>query len=233
METQKMHIGTIPAIVYGPHSEKAFIFVHGRYSRKEDAAGFAEKAVARGFQVLAFDLPEHGDRSGDPETCSVQNGVHDLGAVLGFAKDHWKKLALAAFSLGAYFSLAAYREEHFEKCLFMSPVLDMERLIRNMMLWSNVSESELETKKEIPTTFGEKLIWDYFQYVKAHPVDQWRSPTAILYGSRDNLTDRDVLDSFAERFGAESTIIEGGEHYFQKPEEIAALDKWIEDNIPE
>jgi hypothetical protein len=233
MKTLCIKLEHIPAVVYGSPSDKCFVFVHGRYSKKEDAAGFAEKAVAAGYQVLAFDLPEHGERKGGPEACSVQNGVRDLGIILAYARAKWDRLSLAACSLGAYFSLVAYRDERFGKCLFISPILDMERLIRNMMLWSNVSEPELELKKEIPTEFGEKLDWDYFQYVKAHPVDVWRSPTSILYGSRDNLTERDVLDSFARRFGADCTVIEGGEHYLHKPEEIQAMDSWLDRTIPD
>jgi hypothetical protein len=36
-----------------------------------------------------------------------------------------------------------------EKALFISPILNIERLILDMMQWANVTEKELYNKKEI------------------------------------------------------------------------------------
>ena len=70
-------------------------------------------------------------------------GVRDLQAVLEAVKDCCSGISLYACSLGVYFSLVAFRDTAFRKCLFLSPVLDMERLIRNMMQWTNVTEDRL------------------------------------------------------------------------------------------
>ncbi len=74
-------------------------------------------------------------------------------------KGSCSSISLYACSLGAYFSLVAWRDVIFRKCLFLSPVLDMERLIRNMMRWTGVTEERLREEKEIPTSFGETLSW--------------------------------------------------------------------------
>ena len=132
---QKFAIGTIPAIIWGEISDNVYLFVHGKKSRKEEAEGFAGVAVRKGYQVLSFDLPEHGDRLNSNYPCTVQNGVQDLCLVEDYAKDSWKHISLFACSLGVYFSLVAYQEIRFERCLFLSPILDMEHLIRNMMKW--------------------------------------------------------------------------------------------------
>lgn len=44
--------------------KKIFIAVHGNMSNKEDAVIqiLAEEADRKGYQVLSFDLPEHGER---------------------------------------------------------------------------------------------------------------------------------------------------------------------------
>ena len=50
-----------------------------------------------------------------------------------------------------------------------------------MMIWANVTEDELKEKKEIQTTFGETLSWDYLCYArKSH----YEIPTHILYGEK-------------------------------------------------
>lgn len=228
---QKFAIGTIPAIVWGETSNKVYLFVHGKKSRKEEAEDFASIAVRKGYQVLSFDLPEHGDRMNLDYPCTVQNGVHDLSLVGNYAKDKWKHISLFASSLGAYFSLVAYQEISFERCLFLSPILDMERLIQNMMKWFNVSEELLKEKQEIPTPMQETLFWSYYTYVREHPIIKWENPTYILYGSNDNVTERHVVDSFVTKFHCHLEVLENGEHYFHTPEQIEALDRWLDCNI--
>ena len=82
----------------------------------------------------------------------------------------------------------------FEKALFQSPIVDMKRLVKNMMLWSGVTEAELESKKEIPSPV-DTLRWDYYQYIISHPITQWSIPTAILYGGKDNLSRKERISN--------------------------------------
>lgn len=67
-----------------------------------------------------------------------------------------------------------------EKAYFISPIVNIEKLITDMMMWSNVTEDELKSKKEIQTEFGESLSWEYLCYVREHPIvwtflDNWIS----------------------------------------------------------
>ena len=227
MEKEKLQIENIPAILYGSNTGKLYLYVHGKYSRKEEAADFANVAANFGYQVLSFDLPEHGERESQQYKCSVQNGVHDLGIIYTSIKNRYKSFSLYACSLGAYFSLVAYQNIEFSNCLFISPILNMEKLIQNMMMWSNTTEEELKKKGEIATSFGETLSWDYYQYVRSHPVDKWNSKTSILYGGNDNLTERNILNSFAEKYNCNIDIMESGEHYFHTPEQLEYLGNWL------
>lgn len=110
----------IPAILWGEPSDKLFIAVHGNMSSKEDdvIVIFAEEAIDKGYQVLSFDLPEHGDRIGEDYTCKVQNCVSDLISVMGYAQTISSKISLFACSMGAYFSLLAYRDLPLEQCCY-------------------------------------------------------------------------------------------------------------------
>jgi uncharacterized protein len=229
MLKHKMLIEKIPAIMYGPESEKLYLFVHGRCSKKEDAEFFSRIAIDKGFQVLSFDLPQHGDRLNDTYECSVQNCVHDLETIYNHINDKYKDFSLFACSFGAYFSLIAYQTKIFSNCLFLSPILNMERLIENLMLWANVSEKQLEEQKIVETSFGEKLSWDYYQYVKKHPIVKWNCKTSILYGENDNLTEKSVLNSFSEKFKCNVNVMQNGEHYFHTPDQIKYLEKWVND----
>ena len=66
-------------------------------------------------------------------------------------------LTLVANSIGAFFALSSLDETLVDRAYFISPVVDMENLICNMMQWSNVTEQELAEKREIATKFGETL----------------------------------------------------------------------------
>ena len=67
MKTQKLEISGIPALLYGEESRKVYLYVHGKMGCKEEALPFAELACPAGYQVLAVDLPEHGERRGSSE----------------------------------------------------------------------------------------------------------------------------------------------------------------------
>ena len=228
MEKEVISIKNIPAILWGAKAESVYIYVHGKNASKEEASGFAEIAVTKGFQVLSFDLPEHGERVNENYPCMVWNSVRDLGIIGTYSQQRWDSIYLYGCSLGAYFSLLAYKELPLKKCLFLSPILDMERLIKNMMTWFGISERVLKEQSEVTTPMGETLYWDYYCYAKENLIDKWNVPTAILYGSEDNLTERQIVEAFTKRFDCDLTVMEGSEHWFHSEHQLSFLDSWLE-----
>lgn len=228
MEEVLWNIGHIPAVLYGGKSDRVYLFVHGRFGRKEEAKDFAETVCPRGWQVLSVDLPGHGSRKNEADAFDPWHIVPELQAVMACAKVNWNHIALRATSIGAWFSMLAFQGEPLEKCLFVSPVLDMVRLMGRMMQWANVTEETLQARRIIETSFGETLSWEYFQYAKAHPIESWPGPTVILYAGKDNLTPRQEVDIFAERFHCDLTIMEDGEHWFHTPEQLEFQRQWTE-----
>ena len=226
MTESVFQIEHIPAILYGEESEGVYLFVHGKCGQKEEAKDFAGTVCPRGWQVLGIDLPEHGSRKDETEAFDPWHAVPELQTVLAYARSRWSHVALRANSIGAWFSMLACQGEPPEKALFVSPILDMERLIGRMMQWAGVTEGELEARKTVETDFGETLSWRYLQYAKAHPMEIWPCPTAILYGGRDNLTPRQVAEAFARRFCCDLTVMEDGEHWFHTPEQLEVLTRW-------
>ena len=112
------------------------------------------------------------------------------------------------------------------RAYFVSPIVDMERLITEMMVWANVTEEQLEAEGVIAAGFDEDLSWEYLCYVREHPV-KWEVPTEILYGSRDNLTSYETVASFAQEHSAGLTVMDGGEHWVHSDEQMQFLDAWI------
>ncbi|MFS0783441.1 alpha/beta hydrolase [Bacillus sp. 1P06AnD] len=226
-------INNIPAILWGEKSKKVFIAVHGNMSNKEDIVIqiLAEEAIRKGYQVLSFDLPEHGERKNDTTPCKVQFCVSELSIIMNYAKEHWDEVSLFACSMGAYFSLLAYQNEGLKKTLFLSPVVDMERLIENMMKWFNVTPELLKKEMTIETPIGQKLYWDYFCYVKEHPITIWNTNTYILYGAKDDLCEFETINNFKEKYHCVLDVMETGEHFFHTEEQLKVVEQWLHKKI--
>ena len=149
----------------------------------------------------------------------------ELKSVIEYMKENWTHIRLRANSIGAWFSMLAFDNSNIEKALLVSPMVDMEKLITDMMLWANVTEEELQTKGEIATSFGETLSWEYLCYVRSNPLN-WSVPTSVLYAEKDHLVLRETMDAFIKNHHAELTVMEDGEHWFHTKEQLEVLKKW-------
>ena len=231
METKRIKINNIPSIIWGEKSSKVFIAVHGNMSNKEDKVIeiLANKVTNKGYQLISFDLPEHGERKIDNNyLCKVQNCVNDLKQIIEYAKTNYNEINIWACSIGAYFSLLAYKDEDLKQCLFLSPVVNMKIIIENMMLWSNTTEKELNEKQEIKTDFGQTLYWDYYLYVKENPITNWNKETYILYGNKDDMQNEDIIKNFSDNSNCKLTILKDGEHYFHTEKQLNCYKYWLD-----
>ena len=68
-------------------------------------------------------------------------------------RQRWRQVSLRATSIGAWFSMLAFPEEPLDRCLFVSPVVDMSRLIEDMMGWAGVTPEQLEAAYTLPGAF--------------------------------------------------------------------------------
>ena len=93
-------------------------------------------------------------------------------------------MILIANSIGAYFALYSLAGQRIEKAFLISPIVDMEELIIQMMAQAGITEGELEKRKEIYTSCGEKISWEYLCYVRSvvwgeRPYDVLRNDIRI------------------------------------------------------
>ena len=145
-------------------------------------------------------------------------------------KANYDRIILIANSIGAHFSMNADIERYVAHAYFISPIVDMEKLITYMMARAGVTEPELQERGSIHTDFGEDLSWEYLCYVRERPVS-WNVPTDILYGNEDNLTSIDTITAYAQAHHASLTVMDGGEHWFHTEEQMRFLDNWIRNNL--
>lgn len=218
MRQTAFQIGPLPALLLGEPSRRVFLFLHGQGGSKEEAIPFAGLAVPKGWQVLGVDLVRQ----------LPWDALEDLRQVDAYVSQHWSEWSIRANSLGAWFSLLAFSGRPVKHSLFVSPVLDMERLILDMMKWAGVTEERLEQEKEIPTSFGQTLSWAYLSYVRQHPVVDWTVPTEILYAGQDSMVARETVDAFVQTHTCGLTVLDQGEHWFHTPEQLQFLKTWEE-----
>ena len=155
MQIEKLKINEIPALLWNKPSDKLIVAVHGSHSSKIDDCIWilAEEADKQDYQVLSFDLPCHGERVYELEPGRVEPYLANLAEIMKFARKHAPNISLFACSMGAYFSLLAYAEEKLDKCLFLSPVVNMLQVIQFIMLQIGATPEQLQQEKTIPTQF--------------------------------------------------------------------------------
>lgn len=235
MKKEKILLEGIPVVKWGEDSSKIFLAVHGSMSNKEDNSIqlLAEKIIPLGYEVLSFDLPKHGERKDDKIEFKLQNCVNDLKKVIENTRGVSKEISLFACSMGAYLSLIAFNQLNYipKKSLFLSPVVDMGRVLENMMKWTNITEERLRQEKEIKTEFGQIIYWDCLCYTKENLINKWESKTSILYGEQDEVCERDIINSFSTRFDCKLDIVKDSKHYFHTDKENEIMKNWFEKNV--
>ena len=192
----------------------AVIYIHGKGGSAAECEHY--KSLFPDCEVIGLDY----------QTFTPWETGKEIHIAVEELKSKYENVILIANSIGAFFSMNAGIDEMIQKAYFISPIVDMDKLITDMMKWANVTELELESKGVIHTDFGEDLSWDYLSYVRSHLVE-WRVPTQILYGSKDHLMSLDTITRFANKNHATLTVMDGGEHWFHTDKQIAFLDNWI------
>lgn len=194
--------------------EKAIIYAHGKGGSASEATyyqKFFPKDTIIGVEYSSY-LPKQASE--------------EIREVYEEVQRDFDEVQLITNSIGTYFSMLALQDCTLKHAYCISPILDMEKLIMDMMSWANVTEQELTKKKEISTNFGETLSWDYLCFVRQNPI-KWTIPTSVLYAQNDNLTKIDTVNEFVKKHNATLTIMPNGEHWFHTPEQLSFLDQWL------
>lgn len=194
--------------------ERVVLYIHGKGGSYLEAEQY--KKNCPGFDIIGIDYEVD-------VPWIVENKIQQA---YDEACKKYGHIGIIANSIGAYFAMHTLQRKCIEKALFISPIVDMEKLILDMMSWAGVSEDELAMEGEILTDFGETLSWKYLCFVRENPIC-WKVPTEILYGEKDQLTSRETIEQFADCHNAKITVMKEGEHWFHTKEQLAFLDCWM------
>lgn len=232
LNLNKIRIDGIPAVLWGDPCDRIIIAAHGSHSSKIDDCiwTLAEEATEKGYQVISFDLPQHGERVYEKDFIMPDECVRELKTMYSFASNQAKTVSIFGCSMGAYFELLAFADMEIECAWFLSPVTDMERLIRNIMEYCHISEKEFQEKVKVNNDI-EPLYFPYYSYVKSHPITSWKHKTYILRGEKDTICDYGCVKDFADGFNCELTEQKGGEHWFHTEIELDFFRNWIREKL--
>lgn len=192
----------------------AIIYIHGKGGTATESEHY--KPLFPDSEVIGLDY----------QTFSPWETGKEIHLAVEELKSKYENIILIANSIGAFFSVNADIADEIQRAYFISPIVNMEKLITDMMKWANVTDRELELKGVVHTDFGEDLSWKNLCYIRNHPI-VWRVPTQILYGCRDYLTSLEAITAFANKHQATLTVMEGGEHWFHTNEQLLFMDNWI------
>lgn len=198
--------------------KKLVIYIHGKGGSTEEAKHY--EPYFPGCDLIGWDYKSQ----------NAMEAEEEFSELFDLCSKGYRSVSLIANSIGAFYAMCALSGKNIDRAWFISPIVDMEKLIGNMMQLSGITEEELKDKKEILTVSGEVLSMEYLCYVRRHPI-RWNIPTNILYGGKDGLTSRDTVSEFADRCGATLTVMEEGEHWFHTEEQMKFLDRWIDNSI--
>jgi len=221
----------IPALRWGKPGGRAVVGVHGQFSNKLDPvmAQCGEVIASRGDQLITFDLPTHGDRR-DDKVFNAMVTSPEVRAFAQLARSQSTEVGLLASSIGAYFSLCDTPTGTFERAWLVSPLIDLEYYIRDVMAEYSVTDEQLEAETVIDTPRA-VLEWPYLRFVEEHPA-RLDIPSWTIRGDQDEVVPLDALSRFVSAPGVELVQIEGGQHFLGQPPHLETVVAWFKERYP-
>jgi len=195
-------------------SGKALVYIHGK-------GGTA--SASEYFKPFFSDCDTYGFDYKSKNPWEAESEFKEYFTKLS---QEYTSITVLASSLGAYFLMISGTGTMIRKAFFVSPIVDMERLIQDMMKRADISDEDLKAKSIIPLSEGEVLSWEYLVWVRKHPI-VWNVPTHILYGEKDHFQTIDTMKRFSESVDADLTVMPNGEHWFHTDEQDEFRKKWL------
>ena len=195
-------------------ADNSLIYIHGKGGTASASEQF--RTFFPDYDIYGFDY-----KSDNPWEAESEYKEYFLKMA-----EKYTSITVLASSLGAYFLMVSGADVMIQKALFVSPIVDMEHLIRDRMKQADVSDEVLKAKSTIYLSEGVVLSWDYLVWVRNHPI-VWNVPTYILFGEKDHFQSLDTMETFAKAIGADLTVMPDGEHWFHTNEQTEFRKKWL------
>ena len=115
---------------------KAVLYIHGKGGSAGEAAHY--RPLFPDWDVIGLDYSAQTPWEAKEEFPGLFRGLCQ----------EYDNVRVIANSIGAFFTMNALADQRIQRAFFISPVVDMEKLILDMMSWANVTEEELRARRE-------------------------------------------------------------------------------------
>ena len=197
---------------------EAVLYIHGKGGGSSEAEHY--RSLFPSSEVVGVDY----------DVSTPQKAVKTIRERVKELSQKYDGITLIANSIGAYFTMISGVDGYIRHAYFISPVVDMESLITDMMKTSGVTVEELSEKGIVVTPSGDTLSWEYLCFVRDHPII-WNAPTDVLYGEKDELVTYKSVYAFSVKHNALLTVMKNGEHWFHTDEQMRFTDNWIKSGV--
>lgn len=105
--------------------KKLVVYIHGKGGSAAEAEHYKELFPA--YDVIGFDY----------QAQTPWDAVSEFTAFFTPLRQQYDTVVLLANSIGVFFSMSALSEKFIDRALFISPIVNMETLISDMMGWGD------------------------------------------------------------------------------------------------
>jgi len=128
------------------------LYIHGKGGSAAESEHY--KPLFPDCEVLGLDY----------QTFTPWETGAEIRAAAENLKAEYERIILIANSIGAFFSMNAGIDKLINKAYFISPIVDMEKLIVDMMLWANVTEDMTPLAITLPSRISIISEWQLCSY---------------------------------------------------------------------
>ena len=114
--------------------KKLVVYIHGKGGSAAEAEHY--KKLFPAYDVIGFDY----------QAQTPWDAVSEFTAFFTPLRQQYDTVVLLANSIGAFFSMSSLSEKFIDRALFISPIVNMETLISDMMGWAGVTENVLHAQ---------------------------------------------------------------------------------------
>lgn len=219
--------------------KKVVVYGHGFGGHKDNKAAenFAERLISKykGFALIAFNLPAHGDDVKKKITLSDCVLYFDL--VTKYAKEtlNADELYSYATSFGGYLTLLYILEKGnpFSKVALRCPAVNMYDVLMNSIVRHEEAE-KLAKGKDAEIGFDRKILINqsFLDDLKVADIASreffdYADDILIMHGTKDEIVPMDFVKDFAENNVIEFIPIENADHRFQDKKTMETATKAI------
>jgi pimeloyl-ACP methyl ester carboxylesterase len=222
---RRIELGRLSAWAWGDDDAPTVVLVHGWEGRGSQLAALADPLFARGFRVIAFDAPAHGDSPGN-----LSSIVGFAEAIEAAARAFGPLHAIVAHSMGGAAALWAGRSGGLaERLVLVSPPKDVRDFTRHLAGMLGLPES---VRQRVHARLGERFGVPVESFQAGTIAAKGKGPLLVIHDQDDKEVPIACGESIAAAWpGAELVRTRGKGHHriLRDPDVVATIVGFVAD----